>query len=116
MEVRFAETLQETVSGQQEIQATDGSFTQIAEQVGTVAASAAGMRQQMLDVARTEARIRNALTEIAAVAEEHTAGNEEVAAASEQMIATITGLHVLVETLNETSTYLTNQTEKFNLT
>ncbi|MGX8238461.1 methyl-accepting chemotaxis protein [Exiguobacterium undae] len=116
MEVRFAETLQETVSGQQEIQATDGSFTQIAEQVGTVAASAAGMRQQMLDVARTEARIRNALTEIAAVAEEHTAGNEEVAAASEQMIATITGLHVLVETLNETSTYLTNQTEKFDLT
>lgn len=116
MEVRFAETLQETVSGQQEIQATDGSFTQIAEQVGTVASSAAGMRQQMLDVARTEARIRNALTEIAAVAEEHTAGNEEVAAASEQMIATITGLHVLVETLNETSTYLTNQTEKFDLT
>ncbi|OIN66632.1 chemotaxis protein [Exiguobacterium sp. KRL4] len=116
MEVRFAEALQETVSGQQEIQATDGSFTQIAEQVGTVAASAAGMRQQMLDVARTEARIRNALTEIAAVAEEHTAGNEEVAAASEQMIATITGLHVLVETLNETSTYLTNQTEKFDLT
>ncbi|MDW2885317.1 methyl-accepting chemotaxis protein [Exiguobacterium artemiae] len=116
MEVRFAETLQETVSGQQEIQATDGSFTQIAEQVGTVAASAAGMRQQMLDVARTEAQIRNALTEIAAVAEEHTAGNEEVAAESEQMIATITGLHVLVETLNETSTYLTNQTEKFDLT
>ncbi|MCK2157284.1 HAMP domain-containing methyl-accepting chemotaxis protein [Exiguobacterium sp. 17-1] len=116
MEVRFAETLQETISGQQEIQATDGSFTQIAEQVGTVASSAAGMRQQMLDVARTEARIRNALTEIAAVAEEHTAGNEEVAAASEQMIATITGLHVLVETLNETSTYLTNQTEKFDLT
>jgi len=116
MEVRFAETLQETVSGQQEIQATDGSFNQIAEQVGTVASSAAGMRQQMLDVARTEARIRNALTEIAAVAEEHTAGNEEVAAASEQMIATITGLHVLVETLNETSTYLTNQTEKFDLT
>ncbi|MCT4779640.1 MULTISPECIES: methyl-accepting chemotaxis protein [Exiguobacterium] len=115
MEVRFAETLQETVSGQQEIQATDGSFTQIAEQVGTVAASAAGMRQQMLDVARTEARIRNALTEIAAVAEEHTAGNEEVAAASEQMIATITGLHVLVETLNETSAYLTDQTEKFEL-
>ena len=116
MEVRFAETLQETVSGQQEIQATDGSFTQIAEQVGTVASSAAGMRQQMLDVARTEARIRNALTEIAAVAEEHTAGNEEVAAASEQMIATITGLHVLVETLNETSSYLTDQTEKFDLT
>ncbi|WP_026828350.1 methyl-accepting chemotaxis protein [Exiguobacterium artemiae] len=116
MEVRFAETLQETVSGQQEIQATEGSFTQIAEQVGTVASSAAGMRQQMLDVARTEARIRNALTEIAAVAEEHTAGNEEVAAASEQMIATITGLHVLVETLNETSSYLTDQTEKFDLT
>lgn len=116
MEVRFAETLQETVSGQQEIQATDGSFTQIAKQVGTVAASAAGMRQQMLDVARTEARIRNALTEIASVAEEHTAGNEEVAAASEQMIATITGLHVLVETLNETSSYLTDQTEKFDLT
>jgi len=116
MEVRFAETLQETVSGQQEIQATDGSFTQIAEQVGTVASSAAGMRQQMLDVARTEARIHNALTEIAAVAEEHTAGNEEVAAASEQMIATITGLHVLVETLNETSSYLTDQTEKFDLT
>lgn len=115
MEVRFAETLQETVSGQQEIQATDNSFSHIAAQVGLVASSAAGMRQQMLDVARTEARISSALTEIAAVAEEHTAGNEEVAAASEQMIATITGLHVLVETLNETSAYLTGQTEKFEL-
>ena len=115
MEVRFAETLQETRLGQQEIQATDSSFSQIAGQVGTVAASASDMRRQMLDVARTEARIRSALTEIAAVAEEHTAGNEEVAAASEQMIATITGLHVLVETLNETSAYLTDQTEKFEL-
>ncbi|WP_214849303.1 HAMP domain-containing methyl-accepting chemotaxis protein [Exiguobacterium sp. s138] len=116
MEVRFMETLEETATGQQEIQATDGSFSDIAGQVGTVARSAAGMRQQMLDVARTEERIRSALTEIAAVAEEHTAGNEEVAAASEQMIATISGLHVLVETLNETSSYLTDQTEKFDLT
>lgn len=116
MEVRFMETLEETATGQQEIQATDGSFSDIAGQVGTVACSAAGMRQQMLDVARTEERIRSALTEIAAVAEEHTAGNEEVAAASEQMIATISGLHVLVETLNETSSYLTDQTEKFDLT
>lgn len=115
MEVRFAETLQETRLGQQEIQATDSSFSEIAGQVATVAASASDMRRQMLDVARTEARISSALTEIAAVAEEHTAGNEEVAAASEQMIATITGLHVLVETLNETSAYLTDQTENFEL-
>lgn len=69
----------------------------------------------MQNVLQSENRIRHALGEIASVAEEHTAGNEEVAAASEQMIGTITSLHDLVVTLNETTEVLEKGTNRFRI-
>ncbi|WP_214808165.1 methyl-accepting chemotaxis protein [Exiguobacterium sp. s102] len=115
MESSFALTLQETVSGQTDIKETDASFRHLAEHVTSVASSMAQMTDQMTQVTRSEQTIRSALHEIATVAEGHTASNEEVAAASEQMIATITGLHTLVATLNTTSRHLEDQTNKFSL-
>lgn len=115
MESSFALTLKETVSGQTDIKETDASFRNLAEHVTSVASSMTQMTDQMTQVTRSEQTIRSALHEIATVAEGHTASNEEVAAASEQMIATITGLHTLVATLNTTSRHLEDQTNKFSL-
>ncbi|WP_114571652.1 methyl-accepting chemotaxis protein [Exiguobacterium flavidum] len=112
---RFTGTVEEANLGQAEIKATYVSFNDLAEQVETVAFSTDRMNQQMNQVRHTEQRIRYALNEIASVAEEHTASNEEVAAASEHMIVTITELSDLVDTLNETSSYLENRTMRFEL-
>ncbi|MGS7809212.1 methyl-accepting chemotaxis protein [Clostridioides difficile] len=115
MEKSFTETVSETEAGKQSILDTDQSFSRLTEHVDVVSQSSQHMARQMQNVLQSENRIRHALGEIASVAEEHTAGNEEVAAASEQMIGTVTALHDLVVTLNETTDVLEKGTNRFKI-
>jgi len=115
MEKSFTETVSETEAGKQSILDTDQSFSRLTEHVDVVSQSSQHMARQMQNVLQSENRIRHALGEIASVAEEHTAGNEEVAAASEQMIGTVTALHDLVVTLNETTDILEKGTNRFKI-
>lgn len=115
MEKSFTETVSETEAGKQSILDTDQSFSRLTEHVDVVSQSSQHMTRQMQNVLQSENRIRHALGEIASVAEEHTAGNEEVAAASEKMIGTITSLHDLVITLNETTDVLEKGTNRFKI-
>lgn len=115
MEKSFTETVSETEAGKQSILDTDQSFSRLTEHVDVVSKSSQHMARQMQNVLQSENRIRHALSEIASVAEEHTAGNEEVAAASEQMIGTVTALHDLVVTLNETTDVLEKGTNRFKI-
>lgn len=115
MEKIFTETVSETEAGKQSILDTDQSFSRLTEHVDVVSQSSQHMALQMQNVLQSENRIRHALGEIASVAEEHTAGNEEVAAASEQMIGTITSLHDLVITLNETTDVLEKGMNRFEI-
>ncbi|WP_214861652.1 methyl-accepting chemotaxis protein [Exiguobacterium sp. s161] len=115
MERSFTETVNETEAGKKSILETDQSFSRLTEHVEVVSQSTKHMALQMENVLQSENRIRHALGEIASVAEEHTAGNEEVAAASEQMIGTITSLHDLVITLNETTDVLEKGTNRFKI-
>lgn len=115
MEKSFTETVSETEAGKKSILDTDQSFSRLTEHVDVVSQSSQHMASQMQNVLQSENRIRQALGEIASVAEEHTAGNEEVAAASEQMIGTVTALHDLVVTLNETTDVLEKGTNRFKI-
>lgn len=115
MEKSFTETVYETEAGKKSILDTDQSFSRLTEHVEVVSQSSQHMALQMQNVLLSENRIRHALGKIASVAEEHTAGNEEVAAASEQMIGTVTALHDLVITLNETTDALEQGTNRFKI-
>ena len=115
MEKIFTETVNETEAGKKSILETDQSFSRLTEHVEVVSQSSKQMALQMQNVLQSENRIRLALGEIASVAEEHTAGNEEVAAASEQMIGTVTDLHDLAITLNETTDILEKGTNRFKI-